>query len=154
MPLYQVYSFGSEQKFQLAKPAALILNFRIGKEDQVERGLIVSLSPNEEATLKRVASGQTEPANYRVQHVERLVNLGLIARTEIGVELTKLGKQRLQKAPQSVGVASDATGLAPSHTNQTKQTRLRCPLPLLLLKWWRYCRSVSLLEKLRNFAYI
>jgi hypothetical protein len=69
------------------------------RERPLTRGLVVSLSPNEDNTLRRVASGLAH--TYRAHDVDRLVQLGLAERTRSGVGLTALGQQRLDNARAS-----------------------------------------------------
>jgi len=60
----------------------------------LERGLLAPLSPNEQAALRRVASGITKPKHLRAQSVERLKLLALVEEREGRIKLTALGERR------------------------------------------------------------
>lgn len=58
-------------------------------------GLLAALSPNEDATLRRIASGDTHPKSLRESDVARLKRLGLVEECRTGLSLSLLGQQRL-----------------------------------------------------------
>ena len=60
----------------------------------MERGLLVELSPHEEAALQRIAQGMVDTGDLRRRHTVRLKALALIEETEQGVRLTALGVRR------------------------------------------------------------
>lgn len=58
-------------------------------------GLLAALSPNEDATLHRIASGGAHPKTLRESDVARLKRLGLVEECRTGLSLSLLGQQRL-----------------------------------------------------------
>jgi hypothetical protein len=70
------------------------------------RGLLAPLSPNEEVALRRVAMGSTKlPA----QHLKHLEQLKLIEAHKGGYRLTPLGRQRYNRLPRPVALATDGS---------------------------------------------
>jgi hypothetical protein len=65
-------------------------------EVPMERGLLVPLSPNEHAALRRVADGISKPKHLRPSSVARLKRLALVEESEGRIRLTALGKERCQ----------------------------------------------------------
>lgn len=59
------------------------------------RGLLAPLSPNEELTLRRVASGSFDVDELAQRDVGRLQQLGLIEIDAHNPHLTQLGQERL-----------------------------------------------------------
>jgi hypothetical protein len=59
------------------------------------RGLLAPLSPNEELTLRRVASGSFDGLELGQRDVGRLQQLGLIEIEDHTLHLTRLGQERL-----------------------------------------------------------
>jgi hypothetical protein len=68
------------------------------QEDDMERGLLAPLSPNEEKALRRVAHGISKPKHLRDTSVDRLKLLALVEETDGRIHLTKLGIQRFADA--------------------------------------------------------
>jgi hypothetical protein len=64
------------------------------QEDDMERGLLAPLSPNEENALRRVAHGISKPKHLRDSSVERLKMLALVEEQNGRIRLTQLGAQR------------------------------------------------------------
>jgi hypothetical protein len=58
-------------------------------------GLFAALSPNEDATLRRIANGGAHPKSLRESDVVRLKRLGLVEESRRGLSLSLLGQQRL-----------------------------------------------------------
>jgi hypothetical protein len=75
-------------------PAGRRLIARSEQEDDMERGLIAPLSPNEESALRRVAHGISKPKHLRDASVERLKLLALVEEQDGRIRLTDLGAQR------------------------------------------------------------
>lgn len=67
-------------------------------EDDMERGLLAPLSPNEEKALRRVAHGISKPKHLRDSSVERLKMLALVEEQNGRIHLTQLGAQRFAGA--------------------------------------------------------
>lgn len=65
------------------------------QEDDMERGLLAPLSPNEEKALRRVAHGISKPKHLRDESVERLKRLALVEEQDGRIRLTALGAQRV-----------------------------------------------------------
>ncbi len=65
----------------------------------MERGLLVSLSPDEEATLRQIAHGMANPRSLRDRDVERLRQLDLVEQSRTGLGLTTIGYQRVGHSP-------------------------------------------------------
>ena len=63
------------------------------------RGLAALLSPNEEVTLRRVAYGVVVAKTLHPGHLARLLSLTLIEDHDGALSITKLGQQRLSRAP-------------------------------------------------------
>jgi hypothetical protein len=63
-------------------------------EVPMERGLLVPLSPNEQAALRRVAGGISKPKHLRPNSVARLMRLALVEESEGRIRLTALGRER------------------------------------------------------------
>ena len=63
-------------------------------EVPMERGLLVPLSPNEHAVLRRVAGGISKPKYLRPSSVVRLKRLALVEESEGRIRLTALGRAR------------------------------------------------------------
>ena len=59
------------------------------------RGLLVSLSPDEEETLRQIAHGRAHPMSLRDRDVAKLARFDLIERKRIGITVTPLGRQCL-----------------------------------------------------------
>lgn len=64
------------------------------QEDDMERGLIAPLSPNEEKALRRVAHGISKPKHLRDVAIARLKRLSLVEEQNGRIRLTDLGVQR------------------------------------------------------------
>jgi hypothetical protein len=64
------------------------------QEVPMERGLLASLSPNEQTALHRVAHGITKPTHLRDTSVQRLKRLALVEERDGCIRLTPLGEQR------------------------------------------------------------
>ena len=58
------------------------------------RGILAPLSPNEEITLRRVALGFGQRDHLPLQHIQRLMQLGLVEEADGALRLTELGLQR------------------------------------------------------------
>ena len=58
------------------------------------RGILAPLSPNEEITLRRIALGFGARDRLTPRHVQRLLQLALIAEANGELRLTELGLQR------------------------------------------------------------
>ena len=67
----------------------------------MDRSLLALLSPNEEATLRRIANGGAHPMALRDSHVARLKSLGLIDQTRMGLSISLKGLQRLGQSPNA-----------------------------------------------------
>jgi hypothetical protein len=65
----------------------------------MDRGLLASLSPNEEVTLRRVAYGVVVAKTLHPSHLARLKSLALIADCDGALSITAIGEQRLAKSP-------------------------------------------------------
>ncbi len=65
----------------------------------MDRGLLVSLSPNEESTLRQIAHGMAHPKGLRERDVERLTKLDLVERRRTGLCLTVTGERRIGRVP-------------------------------------------------------
>jgi hypothetical protein len=63
------------------------------------RGLLAPLSPNEERSLRHVATGQWRLALLSEQNIRRLVQLDLIEGIDGEVRLTELGRKRFEGLP-------------------------------------------------------
>jgi hypothetical protein len=63
----------------------------------MERGLFVELSPHERNTLFRIANGDDRSGFHNAAHVVRLQKLGLIEDNGPFIDLTALGKQRVER---------------------------------------------------------
>ena len=70
------------------------------------RGLIAPLSPNEEVTLRRIASGQTAQALLAARDVINLTSLGLAEIVDGKLRLTGLGRERHAQLADAPPVAS------------------------------------------------
>jgi hypothetical protein len=66
----------------------------------MDSGPTISLSPNEETTLFRVARGITDVETTRAQEIDRLILLRLVTLTASGCRLTALGEQRTRRLGQ------------------------------------------------------
>jgi hypothetical protein len=75
------------------------------KEDDMERGLLAPLSPNEEKALRRVAHGISKPKHLRDASIVRLKRLSLVEEQDGRIRLTDLGLQRVagSRAPTAGG---------------------------------------------------
>ena len=62
-------------------------------------GLFAALSPNEEATLRLIASHAVHLRGLRELDVIRLLRLDLIEQSRTGISLSALGQQRVSAAP-------------------------------------------------------
>jgi hypothetical protein len=71
----------------------------------MDRGLTVSLSPNEEVTLRRIALGVAKAKHLRPQDVTRLIQLGLVADGDGRLALTDTGRQRYGALPKAASIA-------------------------------------------------
>lgn len=69
----------------------------------MERGLLASLSPNEETALRRVAHGISKPKHLRDGTVERLKQLALVEEQDGRIRLTQLGAQRFAGSQTETG---------------------------------------------------
>jgi hypothetical protein len=91
--------------------AALFLSFEgcliagSEQEDDMERGLLAPLSPNEENALRRVAHGISKPKHLRDASVERLKLLALVEEQDGRIRLTELGAQRIADSKSSSAAA-------------------------------------------------
>ena len=65
----------------------------------MERGLLAPLSPNEERTLRHVATGQWRLALLAERHIRRLAQLDLIHGVDGEVRLTEIGRKRYEQLP-------------------------------------------------------
>ena len=65
----------------------------------MERGLLAPLSPNEERTLRHVATGQWRLALLAERHIRRLAQLDLIHGVDGEVRLTETGRKRYEQLP-------------------------------------------------------
>jgi hypothetical protein len=74
----------------------------------MDRGLKAPLSPHEEVTLRRVALGVAHPADLAGKDVDRLKCLLLIEKSNGGLRLTPIGKQRYLALPNSAGFDTSA----------------------------------------------
>jgi hypothetical protein len=63
------------------------------------RGLLAPLSPNEERSLRHVATGQWRLALLSEQNIRRLAQLDLIEGIDGEVRLTELGRKRFEGLP-------------------------------------------------------
>ncbi len=68
----------------------------------MDRTLRALLSPKEEATLRRIANGGAHPMSLRDRDVARLVGLGLVNQSRMGLGITPVGLQRLGRPPSAV----------------------------------------------------
>jgi hypothetical protein len=75
-------------------------------EHRMVRGMAAPLSPNEEATLRRMAQGIADPKHLPQQHIDRLKSLGLVE--DAGLRLTPLGQRRYGGLPKT-GSTSEVT---------------------------------------------
>jgi hypothetical protein len=78
----------------------------------MERGLLASLSPNEEKALRRVAHGISKPKHLRDTSIVRLKRLALVEEQEGRIRLTDLGAQRV--ADGQAAVAADGQAAVPA----------------------------------------
>ena len=62
----------------------------------MERGLLAELSPRERNTLLRIANGDDRSGTLNPAHVKRLQLLDLVDDKGPFVDLTALGKQRVE----------------------------------------------------------
>ena len=62
----------------------------------MERGLHAPLSPNEELTLRRLYYGLLMPRQIPADHLRRFKSLALVEESGSRVQLTVLGRQRLE----------------------------------------------------------
>jgi hypothetical protein len=65
------------------------------QEEDMERGLLAPLSPNEEKALRRVAHGISKPKHLRDAPIARLKQLALVEEQDGRIRLTELGVQRV-----------------------------------------------------------
>ena len=65
----------------------------------MDRGLLISLSPDEEVTLRQIAHGMANPRSLRDRDVERLKQLDLVEQRRTGLGLTTIGHQRVGHLP-------------------------------------------------------
>ena len=65
----------------------------------MDRSLLVSLSPDEEATLRQIAHGMAHPRGLRERDVARLTKLDLVEQRRMGLGLTATGQQRIGRVP-------------------------------------------------------
>ena len=79
------------------------------QEDDMERGLLAPLSPNEEKALRRVAHGISKPKHLRDASITRLKRLALVVEQDGRIRLTELGVQRF-----AGGQAAEPPGPAPA----------------------------------------
>jgi hypothetical protein len=63
----------------------------------MERGLLAPLSPNEERTLRQVATGQWRRALLAERHIRRLAQLDLIEGAKGEIRLTGTGRKRFEQ---------------------------------------------------------
>jgi hypothetical protein len=75
----------------------------------MDRSLRALLSPDEEATLRRISIGGVHPMSLRERDVMRLKGLGLIDQTRMGLSITSLGLQRLGRPP-TANPSADRSG--------------------------------------------
>jgi hypothetical protein len=79
------------------------------QEDDMERGLLAPLSPNEESALRRVAHGISKPKHLRDTSIERLKLLALVEEQNGRIRLTELGAQRVAHGQNPGDKSSNAT---------------------------------------------
>jgi predicted transcriptional regulator len=70
----------------------------------MERGLLATLSPNEEGTLRRIASGLSTSALLPTRHIRRLKSLHLIEQVGDELRLTAVGRQRCARFPRNAAL--------------------------------------------------
>jgi hypothetical protein len=63
----------------------------------MERGLLAPLSPNEERTLRHVATGQWRVALLAERYMRRLAQLDLIHGVDGEIRLTETGRKRVEQ---------------------------------------------------------
>lgn len=74
----------------------------IERKAEAPRTPQVSLTPDEEVTLRRVAFGQSDVRAMRAQDLTRLRNLRLIQDGKDGPCLTVSGRQRFDELPKAM----------------------------------------------------
>ena len=72
------------------------------KDHPAERGLRAPLSPNEQTALLRIANGMIRPRDLKASDVSHLAALGLVRERDNTLELTHLGRKRVEALPSSV----------------------------------------------------
>lgn len=72
----------------------------------MSRGLSAPLSPHEEIALRRIAIQQSGAAEPDDRHVTRLVALELVAQEGVSLNLTPLGKRRLDTLFRNSGTGT------------------------------------------------
>jgi hypothetical protein len=75
------------------------------EEACMERGLLASLSPNEETTLRRVALGISTAKDLPARDVAYLVRLSLVEDKDGSLTLTDLGRRRYRALPKGASMA-------------------------------------------------
>ena len=63
----------------------------------MERGLLAPLSPNEERTLRHVATGQWRGALLAERYIRRLAQLDLVEGVDGEIRLTETGRKRFEQ---------------------------------------------------------
>jgi hypothetical protein len=71
----------------------------------MDRGIRAPLSPNEEATLRRVAQGIATRDEVRAADLAHLIHLLLVEEIDGRLTLSALGRQRYQLLPKAPGAA-------------------------------------------------
>jgi hypothetical protein len=67
----------------------------------MDRGLLASLSPNEELALRRIAHGIAGLRDINTRELKQLMALGLIVSDDVSVSITKLGLERVSHLPHT-----------------------------------------------------
>jgi hypothetical protein len=70
------------------------------------RGLLVELSAPERDTLRRIANGDNQIGGHNEVHLARLLSLQLIQQNQRLLDLTQLGKQRINWLGPAIGAVS------------------------------------------------
>ena len=70
----------------------------------MERALLAPLSPKEEGTLRRIATGLSTPALLPTRDIRRLKNLCLIEEVRDELRLTTVGRQRYARFPRNAAL--------------------------------------------------
>ena len=91
--------------------------------DSMERGLLAPLSPNEERTLRHVATGQWRVALLAERHIRRLAQLDLVEGADGEIRLTETGRKRVEQLPHKPVMRNsgpqDAVNAAPAKNNDS-----------------------------------